>query len=299
MILSLSLKVVDPASLRRDEHDGAGGPATTGARRMAPSVAEAVAEGTLVMVVDDHPTNRALLLRQVQALGYAGEVAEEGAEALALWKSGRYGFILTDCNMPELDGYALARAIRSLEAETGRRRTPIVACTAYALEGEAERCLAAGMDDYLGKPVGLSQLLKKLGQWLPIPGAAAPAPGVPHDHAEPRADPLDRSVLAAISGGDTAFESEILTHFRQSYGEDAATLEQAVAANDLPLVARASHRMLGASRMVGALGLAGACERIGQASRTRDRPSIESGLGAVRLERDRLDAYFDALLESA
>jgi CheY-like chemotaxis protein len=139
---------------------------------MAPSIAQAETEGTLVLLVDDHPVNRMLLLRQVRTLGYAAETAENGIEALEMWKSGRFGLVITDCHMPQMDGYELARSIRKLESDAGRKRVPIVACTANALQGEAEACLAAGMDDCLVKPVELPQLLEKLEQWLPM--AAAP-----------------------------------------------------------------------------------------------------------------------------
>lgn len=76
---------------------------------------------------------------------------------------------ITDCNMPEMDGYELARSIRQIESGQNRNRTPIIACTANAFAGEVETCLAAGMDDYLVKPVELSGLLKKLDRWLPRP----------------------------------------------------------------------------------------------------------------------------------
>jgi len=171
MTLILSLPIAEPAPVS-GEASAPALPPTSPARRMAPSIAQAETEGTLVLLVDDHPVNRMLLLRQVRTLGYAAETAEHGIEALEMWKSGRFGLVITDCHMPQMDGYELARSIRKLESEAGRKRVPIVACTANALPGEAEACLAAGMDDCLVKPVELPQLLEKLEQWLPM--AAAP-----------------------------------------------------------------------------------------------------------------------------
>jgi CheY-like chemotaxis protein len=129
-------------------------------------VSQAEREGTLMLVVDDHPINRMVMLKQVNTLGYAAETAEDGLDALEKWKTGRFAAVLTDCNMPELSGYQLAREIRAGEARAGLPRTPIIACTANALGGEAEKCFAAGMDDYLAKPVQLSQLATKLQQWV-------------------------------------------------------------------------------------------------------------------------------------
>jgi len=282
MMLSLSLPVVDVADLpksdpqtRRDALDAA-----LGTRRAAPNVAQAGAERTLVLLVDDHPTNRLLLTRQVQALGYATESAENGVEALAMWQSGRFALLITDCNMPEMDGYALASNIRRLESANGGQRAPIIACTANALGGEVEACFAAGMDDYLAKPVELMQLLKKLDHWLPIP-RNAPA--------------VDHGLLASISGGDAATEREILADFRQVNDADVALLKQAVADIDLPRVGHAAHRIKGASLMIGSLALAGVCERIEQASRSNDWTTVEASLGAFDEEWMRLNAYFDSL----
>ena len=96
----------------------------------------------------------------------------DGVAALALWRSVRFGVVIPDCSMPEMDGYELTRTIRKIEASSGLIRTPILACTAIALGGEAAACIAAGMDDYLSKPVELKRLAAKLDPWLPLPKAA-------------------------------------------------------------------------------------------------------------------------------
>ena len=102
-----------------------------------------------------------------------------------MWKSGRFGLVITDCHMPHMDGYDLARSIRELESDAGRERVPIIACTANAMQGEAEACLAAGMDDFLVKPVELAQLSEKLDRWLPLAGATQ-APATPVDASRGR-----------------------------------------------------------------------------------------------------------------
>ena len=174
MSLTLLLPISDPKCVRKTE------PNTvldslciiTQQRRIAPTLAKARAEGTLLLLVDDHPTNRLLLLRQANALGYAAETADDGVDALRKWQSGHFGMIITDCNMPEMDGYELTRNIRRIESKFGNKRTPIVACTANAIGEEAAVCIAAGMDDYLAKPIELAQLGEKLDRWLPIPDAS-------------------------------------------------------------------------------------------------------------------------------
>lgn len=102
-------------------------PTAMATRRTAPGTAQAETEGTLVLLVDDHPINRMLLMRQVRALGYAGQTADDGVQALEMWKSGRFGLVITDCHMPHMDGYDLTRSIRQLESDAGRERMPIIA----------------------------------------------------------------------------------------------------------------------------------------------------------------------------
>jgi len=168
MIFTVSLPVADPADLpKADPHAGA---ARLSARRMAPAVDEAKAEGTLVLLVDDNPTNRTLILRQLNLLGYAAETAENGRQALERWHAGGFAAVITDCNMPEMDGYEFTRNLRKIEeTRGGKGRTPVIACTANALTGDAEACLKAGMDDFVPKPVGLDYLAGVMDRWLPLP----------------------------------------------------------------------------------------------------------------------------------
>jgi PAS domain S-box-containing protein len=260
--------------------------------RTAPGIAQAETEGTLVLLVDDHPVNRLLLLRQVQTLGYAGQTAENGIDALEMWKSSRFGLVITDCHMPQMDGYDLARSIRELEADTGRTRVPIIACTANALPGEAAACRAAGMDDCLVKPVELSQLAEKLGQWLPVPQESAPlAAAGPGPDATPSSTPIDQALLTMNCGGDASMVAEVLAVFRRTFEEDSAGLREAVAAGDAAQVAPFAHRMAGASKMVGALAFAAACEQIDRAGRVGVWEAVLAGMPAFERERARLAEY--------
>jgi len=294
MTLILSLPIADPKDLpktdRKDTRDLLD--TTTRMRRMAPSVSEAETEGTLVLLVDDHPTNRLVLEQQLNALGYAAETAKNGVKALDHVKSGRFGMVITDCHMPEMDGYELTRSIRALESAQGGKRIPIIAYTANALDGEAEACLAAGMNDYLAKPIELKKLLKKLDQWLPIPAIRTSEKSSKDSVA---LVPIDRSVLSAISGGDATVERDILLDFRRVNDEDAIMLEQAVGISDTRQVAHLSHRIKGASKMVGAIDLASACKRIEHASRNNDWTTVVVSMKAFNLECIRLNAYFDVL----
>ena len=122
--------------------------------------------GGRVLVVDDNSVNRKILARQLELVGASADVAASGAEALAMWRSGQYDLMLADLQMPDMDGFELARCLRTEEASTGRARLPILAVTASALESEEERSRAAGMDGFIIKPLGIEQLKATLDIWL-------------------------------------------------------------------------------------------------------------------------------------
>ena len=241
------------------------------APRPLPTIEQAERERSLVLLVDDHPTNRQVIQRQLALAGYASEAAEDGIEGLARWRSGRYALVLSDVHMPRMDGYQLARAIREEEGARGSARTPIVALTASALKGEAERCLAAGMDDYMAKPVGLQTMGACLQRWLPHTAGAPPATDA--DGAAIQASNnaraaaaelpqlahapiLDPAVLDDLTGGDPTEARLLLEDFLGSTREDLALLEDLRVAGDLPGLTRQAHKVKGAARLVGAVELA-------------------------------------------
>ncbi|WP_247872206.1 response regulator [Azospirillum sp. TSO35-2] len=238
-----------------------------------------------ILVAEDHPTNQQVVLRQLRRLGCAVELAADGAQALAAWRSGRHRLVITDCHMPTMDGYELARRIREAEAVADASsavqtpaRTPIVAMTANALSGEMERCLAAGMDDYLAKPVTLAQLARILARWLDAAPSSAPssvAPSPPPGPVMPAANPLPDEA-DALPVLDLDHVRETFGGGAQEEGFDAGTIEMmaffiettrpmldralaALAAGEAEEVRAAAHSVAGAARTAGARALAAAC----------------------------------------
>ncbi len=129
-----------------------------------------------VLVVEDNAVNQMVATGMLESLGYETELAEDGVEAVERFDPDRHDAVLMDVQMPRMDGYAATRALR--EQHAGGRRTPVLAMTAAAIDGERERCLAAGMDDFLAKPVEVNQLGAVLARWVPVgpPGLAEPPP---------------------------------------------------------------------------------------------------------------------------
>jgi CheY-like chemotaxis protein len=118
------------------------------------------------LLVEDNPVNQRVALAVLGKLGYQAELAANGAEAVTAVAARTYDLILMDCQMPVMDGFEATRRIR--EAQAGTRRVPILAMTANAMQGDRERCLQAGMDDYIPKPVTLDALRIALSRWLPV-----------------------------------------------------------------------------------------------------------------------------------
>ncbi len=260
-----------------------------------PSRDVAESRGCLILLAEDHPTNRAVLSRQLALAGYQADVAEDGRAALEALARTRYGLLLTDIQMPNMDGYQLAKEVRRLEGAGGKPRLPILALTANALEGELERCRAAGMDDCIIKPVAIPDLDGKLRAWLPAaqvlmdraeaalpPQALAGSPGDP---------PLDTEVLGLLSRGDRASSLEILRDFLATTRSDLAEARDAAARGNRADLARCAHRIKGAGRMVGARPLAAAAQVLEDQARDRSGGPVAEALAALESALSRLDRF--------
>jgi PAS domain S-box-containing protein len=121
-----------------------------------------------VLLVEDNPINQRVATGVLHKLGWEADIAENGLKACKLFQQNEYVAVLMDCQMPEMDGYAATRQIRQWESLEGRQSVPIIALTAHAMPGDRERCLQAGMDDYLAKPCGLEQLRNALNRWVAV-----------------------------------------------------------------------------------------------------------------------------------
>ncbi|TSA21603.1 MAG: response regulator [Betaproteobacteria bacterium] len=146
-----------------------------------PTTEAARQNNQLILLAEDNEINRELMQEQLRLLGYASEVAVDGIEALKMWRTGDYALLLTDCHMPNMDGFELATAIRREEL-TGIR-LPVIAVTANAMGSESQRCLDHGMDDFLSKPLRMAELDAMLNRWLPQPDRLRKG-NPPHAHTE-------------------------------------------------------------------------------------------------------------------
>ncbi len=220
--------------------------------RQAPDRTAALERGELFLVVDDHPTNRLVLQRQLALLGYMADTAADAATALRLWQETPYAMILTDCHMPEMDGYALSQTIRAAEAASGRR-IPILAVTASAMQGEEERCLTAGMDGLLAKPVLLDSLRDAIIKHRP--DLAILTPDVDIIEKAQSNIPVDLDGLIALFGEDRTILRELLIEFATSAQDTLARLMTALAIDDAAQARALAHRLKGSAHTAGAMVL--------------------------------------------
>ena len=246
-----------------------------------PTVDDARARNELVLVVDDHPINRRMLARQLNALGYAVLTAADGREALALWQEGGFAVLITDCQMPVVDGYQLAHAIRKLEAGL-KSRLPIIACTANVSTESRQQCFSVGMDEVITKPVELATLKQLLDRWLPLELAVK---------MEFPAAPLatDFGALEDLVMGDGALRDELLNEFRRTNAEDLKAAARAVHSVSIDDLRRSAHRIKGAARTVGSTRLAEAATLLEQAAVAGDWQRVADAWPPMRQECERLD----------
>ncbi len=258
--------------------------------------------GGRVLLAEDNPVNQQVGLAMLAKLGIAVRVANDGEEAVKLAATEAFDLILMDCHMPVLDGYEASTAIRASEHAP---RVPIVALTANVMEGNRERCLAAGMDDFLAKPYALEQLQSTLQRWMAATPASAPA--TPCDAAteaeatEVTEAAIDRTFIEQFReldpDGGMALAARILRVYAESSAPPFAEIERATAAGDAAGLRRAAHSLKSSAGNVGARRLAALLkdfESLGKDGRIDD---ARAGLAALRTEHARTLDAIHALIE--
>jgi len=220
-----------------------------------------------VLLCDDNAINQKVALRLLQQMGYRPDVAGDGVEALAQLDRQSYDLIFMDVMMPEMDGLEATRQIRERQkdrAQFPNYKTPIIviAMTASAMQGDREKCIAAGMDDYLAKPVRPEDVRKVIERWGAIAGqteasaaitpSSAIAPGgVAAPSATAEELPVDMERLNDFTDGNAESLRELITLYLQQTGTQIEQLEAAVAANQPQEVRRLAHSCAGASATCG------------------------------------------------
>lgn len=237
------------------------------------------------LVVEDNAINQQVARGFAAKLGYRCDVAGNGIEALAALDLRSYDAVLMDCFMPEMDGFEATVAIRRREA--GRRHVPIIAMTAGALVEDREKCLAAGMDDYLTKPVNADRMEASLRRWIrggDAPGAVADA-GVDHIDAVVDAEQFNGLRQLAEVSDDPGFLGNVVERYLDLAASQLAQLRTAAGRGDATQLRATLHDLKGASATIGANRVAAACAAI--ETDGRDGRAEADGLAGLAIELER------------
>jgi len=266
------------------------------APRIVPTREQALREHRLILVAEDNETNQKVIRQQFALLGVAVDITSNGQEALKRWRNTDYAMLFTDLHMPEMDGYDLATAIRTIE--NGQSRIPIIALTANALKGEADRCRAAGMDDYLRKPAQLIDLKASLEKWLPVVDVP-PITSSPTAQARSAStQTLDVSVLEALVGDDPEIIREFLEEFRKTSLQTAAELQTACQLGLASEAGALGHKLKSSARAIGAIPLGDLCAELEHAGNQNRVGQLATLLLSFDLELSAVKQALDALLSS-
>ncbi|WP_131670074.1 transporter substrate-binding domain-containing protein [Pseudomonas parakoreensis] len=249
--------------------------AALAAEAASTAVADTPARSLSVLVVDDHPVNRLLLCWQLSELGHRTVDIEDGEQGLQRWRAQAFDVLITDCNMPRRNGYELARAIRGEEAASGRARCLIIGFTANAQIEEKARCLEAGMDDCLFKPIRLADLALALQGAGHSENAGEPKPPLPLTE-------LDLSALEQMAGNDHALMQRLREQVLCSLLDDLQRLDVACRPLNLSELRTLAHHIKGGAQMVGAARVAAACADLEQVCRDAEAQVVERSVEMLR-----------------
>ncbi|MGV3582364.1 MAG: response regulator [Methylophilus sp.] len=255
---------------------------------------------TLALAVDDQSLSRELLAEILKVHGLTVETAANGNQALSMWKTKRHALIITDCQMPQMDGYTLAKEIRHIEHTERLKPTTIVAWTANLLEKEQSRCIEAGINDFLTKPINIAQIKKLLSDYQQHDATDYLPPfGISENSKLNKINiPVDYAVLEQVipdSDKQTKVLHQLQTHVHHDYDELQVQIQNA----DLMGIENVAHRMKGSCKMVGVNGIANLCEEIEKTAKKGNISNTEQTLSALHKSILEFDAFMHYQLQQS
>ena len=275
-----------------------------------------------ILVAEDNPVNQKVALGMLSKFGCTADAVGNGQEAVAVLKMMPYDLVFMDVQMPEMDGFEATRLLRAKSTGVRNPEIPVVAMTAHAMEGDRERCLEAGMNDYISKPVDPAEIERVLDLFLrgttevpeeeqpseaTAPAKAAPAAtktekaGQERDETESGgtgdaaggseatgAPALDRAALLERIGGDTELADELINVFLEDAPKQIQNLENAFAEDDMHTVERAAHTIKGTAANLSAVALSEAGAALEAAARKAEKKAIAPLIERIRVEFKRV-----------
>ena len=253
--------------------------------------------GRRILLAEDNVTNQRVALGILKKIGVTADAVENGEAALEVLASRSYDLVLMDCRMPVMDGYEATRRIRRMEGDV--RNIPVIALTAYALAGDREKCLEAGMNDYLAKPIVRDALLAVLERWLPRrekeeqPFEDAAREGAREMKVQQLESVWDRDVLLERLLGDEEMLEEIVAGFLEDAPVQLSSLSEALATGDASSAEMSAHAVKGAAAGIGAERVRSAAFAVEKAARNGAMDEAASFIGVLELEFGRLKRFVE------
>jgi two-component system, sensor histidine kinase and response regulator len=270
-----------------------------------------------ILLAEDNIINQKVVLGQLQRLGYAADTVANGLEVLAALQRLPYDIILMDCHMPKMDGYEATQAIRNHEEsldQNGLHKSPvhIIAITANAMQGDAEKCLAVGMNDYLSKPMGLPDLQVALERWQPpvqvdrfgsfgndrISDAEVGARGISSAPIEWKEPPVDIECLTEAAGNDPEQLRELIELYLQNSSELMKDLDAAIQTEISRDIETLAHKYIGASASCGMTAILGSLRQLEQMGRANELSGAAKSYACASEQLDRIRQFLTDYLQS-
>ena len=242
-----------------------------------------------ILLAEDNEVNQTLALKLLEKVGCHADTAMNGKEVLALLAKNEYDLILMDVQMPEMDGFEATVAIRAEEEHD--QHIPIIAMTAYAMKGDKERCMDAGMDDYISKPIKPKKLYELLDKWLDIKNGSKINIHRELNESKNSSCPVDLNVLLDIIGNDTEAVKNLIDLFLENSQKRLQKLSQALTIQNWQDIEREAHSFKGASGGIGAIELYELCVKLESAGDDRNIKQAHEIYSTLKQEFERVKAY--------
>ena len=251
------------------------------------SIAEDKKRRVRILLVEDNIINQKVAISTLKKLGYNADAVANGKKAVRALEMIPYDIVLMDCQMPEMDGYEATGEIRKRSSKVLNHEVPVIAMTANAMKGAREKCLKAGMDDYLSKPIYPKELSDMLEKWIGKQDASPQEEATVSD-IEPAQNIFDKAGLLDRLMGDQELANEILGEFLEDVPRKFTALKEAIENGDAPSVQLQAHTIKGQSANVGGEALRETAFEIEKAGKTGDLETVKACMTELEAQFDRL-----------
>jgi two-component system, sensor histidine kinase and response regulator len=250
----------------------------------------AVALNARILVADDNPVNQKIILHQLKSLGYQVDMAENGLKVLELLEHNSYDLILMDAQMPEMDGYTATKIIR--ERELNKGHIPIIALTAAAMQEEREQCFAAGMDDFLAKPLKKEKLAETIAHWLNISGVSSDSQALDPNSADEGELTVDMTVISDLKELSRETNSdmfgELVDIFLSTTPETITSILTSLDKGDIEQIQKSAHSLVGSCGNLGIIRMSNLARKIEQISKAGAIEGVDALLEELQAELNRV-----------